>query len=143
MKESTDGKRWASLLLQIALFVTGAYLMWHAWAGAVTTRPVSYSEFIENIRQGRIEAVQISAAELRGRLRQEAAGAAQSGGDPRPLPQIISAVRPPEIPDPELLPLLRERGVEVVGRVETEGWVGQLLISAFPILCVFREGHGG
>ena len=133
MKGKASGKGWQYALIQAALLIASAYFIWYAWAGAPATRQVSYSEFIEDVRRGRVEAVQISATELRGRLRPDG-GAARTPGAPVPRPQIISAVRPPETADPELMPLLREKGVEVAGRIETEGWFSQLLISAFPIL---------
>lgn len=133
MKGKASSKRWPYALIQAALLIASAYFIWQAWAGLPAPRPVSYSEFIENIRQGRVEAVQISATELRGRLRQDG-GVAHTTGGTEPTPQIIAAIRPPDTADPELLPLIREKNIEVVGRVETEGWFSQLLISAFPIL---------
>jgi hypothetical protein len=67
MQGEAGFKRWASILVQITLFVTGLYSMRHARSGTAAARPVSYSEFIENLRQGRVEAVRISSTELRVR----------------------------------------------------------------------------
>jgi hypothetical protein len=109
VKGRASGKHWASALIQVALFVASTYFIWHAWAGAAVSQPISYSEFIENVRQGRVEAVQISATELRGRLRQEG-GAAQPTGEPTPRAGIILAALPPDVYDPERqLERLRKR----------------------------------
>ena len=133
MKGNTRNRRWANLLVQAALVAASAYFLWQAFTGAGVFRPVSYSEFINAVREGRVQSVQIGAAELRGVLRGEGE-TAQSQPARTTRREIISAVRPPEVADPELLPLLREKGVEVVGKVESDGWLSALFISAFPIL---------
>lgn len=131
MEGRAGGRRRVHVLVQAALFVASAYLSWHAWAGAAATRQVSYPEFIENIRPGRAEAVEISSTELVGRLRDEA-GADATPGAAAAQPQAISAVRPPEVSDPELLPLLREKGVRVVGAGRAGRPASALFLSAFP-----------
>ncbi len=111
----------ANILIQLLLIASIFYILYGAWAGTAA-RPVSYSEFIEQVRQGHVTTVQISSTEIRG-LRRTDTGQ-----------EIIAAVRPPEVQDPELLPLLREKKVEVVGRLDTDGWWRALFVSAFPIL---------
>lgn len=111
----------ANALIQLLLIAFVVYILYGAWA-STAARPVSYSEFIERVRQGRVTSVQISSTEIRGLLRTDAGQ------------EIISAIRPPEVQDPDLLPLLREKQVEVVGRLDTDGWWRALFVSAFPIL---------
>lgn len=49
-------------------------------------------------------------------------------------PQIVSALRPANAEDPELINLLREKGVEISGEPPSSNWLTDLFISAFPIL---------
>jgi cell division protease FtsH len=119
-------RRWGPLALRsVSLLMLGLFL-YYVWSSAFQVRQVTYSEFIRHLREGRIETVQISADELRGLVR---------AGSSRPQPrEILSAVRPPDMQDPELLPLLREKNVEIVGKIQTESWWHSLLVSALPVL---------
>ncbi|MFN6962324.1 MAG: ATP-dependent zinc metalloprotease FtsH [Pyrinomonadaceae bacterium] len=93
--------------------------------GSPSTRVVSYSEFLNQVREGRVERAQIGTDEVRGVIRRESENAA---------PEVIRAIRPPQTDDPELIKLLREKNVEITGQPESSGWLSQLFISAFPIL---------
>src|SRR5258707_15877369 len=107
-------------------------LLWLPFLPLLQSSPVqqvSYSELLQAIRDGRVQTVQISSGEIRGLLRPE-----QSGKGRTIHPHLISAVRPPDLNDPELLPLLRNKSVEVVGKVDTPSFWRSLLSSALPTL---------
>ncbi|CDM66415.1 ATP-dependent zinc metalloprotease FtsH [Pyrinomonas methylaliphatogenes] len=108
--------------LQLLLLGAAIYLLYSFWVGTAA-RQVPYSTFIEQLRQGKIVSVQIGSTEIRGLLK------AENGRQ-----EIVAAIRPPEVQDPDLLPLLREKRVEVVGQLDTDGWWRALFVSAFPIL---------
>jgi cell division protease FtsH len=91
-------------------------------------RQVSYSEFLQTVRDDHVQAVQISSEEIRGILRPE-----QSKSRTVPV-QIISAIRPPNLDDPDLLPLLRNKSVQIVGKLDTPNFWRSLLASALPML---------
>lgn len=112
------------IIVHLLFFAAGFYLLWN-YVGAPTAKPVSYTEFINQARERRIEKAQIGASEVRAILRRE------SETEP---PQFISAVRPANAEDPELISLLREKGIEITGEPPSSNWLTDLFISAFPIL---------
>jgi cell division protease FtsH len=141
-------RRWVSAVLQMVITVSLVLLLWLPFLPlfkASSVRQVSYSEFLQAVRDGRVEAVQISAAEIRGFLRPE-----QSKGQ-TPQVQALSAIRPPDLYDPELLPLLRNKNVQVLGRIDTPSFWRSLLASALPMLLLIgfwtwvirKMGRGG
>jgi cell division protease FtsH len=139
MAMKKDGLNRHSLLgniTQLILLSLAFYFLYQAWSGAGLIRMVSYSNFIDLVKQGRVSAAQIGASEIRAILKQEVSAEGQTNS-PQNSPtskEIISALRPPEVNDPELIPLLREKGVDITGYIDTDGWLWSLLISAFPIL---------
>ena len=134
MKGKQGNRRWSSVLVQFVLYALAFYFIWQAFSPGQAVRQVSYSEFVKNIQEGRFQRVQIGAAELRGQVRQEAAGGAEQQGKAPSQPVVLTAVRPPDVEDAQLLPLLREKNVEIAGHVETPSWWGSLLFSFLPIL---------
>jgi cell division protease FtsH len=125
-------RRWLPAVLQTVITVGLVLLLWLPFLPLLQSSPVhqvSYSELLQAVRDGRVQAVQISSGEIRGLLRPE-----QSGKGPTVQPRVISAIRPPDLNDPELLPLLRSKSVEVVGKVDTPSFWRSLLASALPML---------
>jgi cell division protease FtsH len=142
-------RRWGPAVLQTVITVGLGLLLWLPFLSFLQSSPVqqvSYSELLQAIRDGRVQAVQISSGEIRGLLRPE-----QSGKGRTIQPHVISAIRPPDLNDPELLPLLRNKSVEVVGKVDTPSFWRSLLASALPMLLLIgfwtwvirRMGRGG
>ena len=141
-------RRWVPAVLQTVITVGLVLLLWLPFLPlfqASPVRQVSYSEFLQAVRDGRVEAVQISAAEIRGLLRPE-----QSKGQTAQV-LALSAIRPPDLYDPELLPLLRNKNVQVLGRIDTPSFWRSLLASALPMLLLIgfwtwvirKMGRGG
>jgi cell division protease FtsH len=129
MKPPEKNRRLLPAVLQTIITLGLLLLLWLPFLPVLRSRPVqqvAYSEFIQAIRDGRVQAVQISSAEIRGVFR-----AGQNKAQP---PQTVSAVRPPDLYDPELLPLLRSNNVQVVGKIETPSLWRSLLASALPML---------
>jgi cell division protease FtsH len=129
MKPPEKNRRLLPAVLQTIITLGLLLLLWLPFLPVLRSRPVqqvAYSEFIQAIRDGRVQAVQISSAEIRGVFR-----AGQNKAQP---PQTLSAVRPPDLYDPELLPLLRSNNVQVVGKIETPSLWRSLLASALPML---------
>lgn len=52
MKSRASDRRRAQILVRAALFVAGAYFIWHVRAGPDVNRAVSYSEFTEKYAGG-------------------------------------------------------------------------------------------
>ena len=148
MKPKEQFRRWAPALLQVGLTVALLAMTWFLFPPTLQSnlvQRVSYSDFVQTVREGRVQAAQISTAEIQGTLRP------QSGKTQSAQPQNIVAVRPPNLEDPELLPLLRQKNVQIVGKLDTPNWWGSLLVSAFPILLLIgfwvwitrKMGRGG
>ncbi|PYX89217.1 MAG: cell division protein FtsH, partial [Acidobacteria bacterium] len=104
---------------------------------------VSYSEFLQAVRESRVESAQISDTEITGLVRPDP-------GKPKPS-KFIAAIRPPNLYDPELLTLLKEKNVKIVGKIDTPSWWRTLLVSALPMLVLIgfwffaiqKMGKGG
>jgi cell division protease FtsH len=129
MPKKTSPK-WLSAVVRTVITVALLFLLWTPILPLLRTNRVHkipYSEFLNNVRQGKVQAVEISSGEIRGQLRPEQGKKANS-------PSRISAIRPPDINDPDLLPLLRSNKVEIVGKLENAGVWRSLLISALPML---------
>ena len=142
-------RRWLPAVLQTVITVGLVLLLWLPFLPLLQSSPVqqvSYSELLQAIRDGRVQAVQISSGEIRALLRADQA----SKGRNVPA-HAMSATRPPDLYDPELLPLLRNKGVEVVGKIETPSLWRSLLVSALPMLLLIgfwtwvirKMGRGG
>jgi cell division protease FtsH len=142
-------RRWVPAVLQTVITVGLVLLLWLPflpWLQSSPVQQVSYSELLQAVRDGRVQVAQISSGEIRGLLRPE-----QSGKGRTIQVRVISAVRPPDLNDPELLPLLRNKSVEVVGKVDTPSLWRSLLASALPMLLLIgfwtwvirKMGRGG
>jgi cell division protease FtsH len=131
MKLGEKNRRWVPAVLQTLITAGLLFLLWFPFLPffrSTAVLPVSYSEFLQKVREGRVQAAQISSGELRGLLRPE------QGTKQSVQPHIISAVRPPDLYDPELLPLLKDNNVEVVGKIDAPSFWRSLLASVLPML---------
>ena len=118
-------RRWGPLAIQIGIFAGLLLAIWHSVLPTIranSVEQVSYSEFLDAVRKGEIQTVKISSTEIQGELR-----AAKK-------PRLLSAVRPPDLEDPELLTLLRDQHVQVVGKIDQPSWWRALILSALPML---------
>ena len=105
-----------------------------------TQREVNYSEFIQMVKSGQVEEVQIGTHRISGTLAGTSIGGAQQ----------FETVKPPVL-DLDLLATLDENGVTIVGKEpERESFLTQLFLSILPILLVLgififfmRQMQGG
>ncbi|MBI3977348.1 MAG: ATP-dependent metallopeptidase FtsH/Yme1/Tma family protein [Chloroflexi bacterium] len=106
-----------------------------------------YSAFLVEVRSGNVDRIDVRGQEVRGALRSPitwppagAAPAATPAGatrpTPSPTPASYSAFRTTLLPfdDPELVPLLRQQGVEVRAELTTTPWFIELLFQALPLV---------
>jgi cell division protease FtsH len=122
---------WMPLATQGAIAILLVLLLRFSLAPQLRASSVqhsSYSEFLQAVRDGRVRSVEVTATEIRGVLRSQP-GKSKTGQE-----HILVAVRPPNLEDPELLPLLKEKQVEVLGKLDAPSWWRALLISAFPMI---------
>jgi FtsH Extracellular len=93
-------RRWVPAVLQTVITVGLVLLLWLPLLPFLQSGPVqqvSYSELLQAIRDGRVQAVQISSGEIQGLLRPEPSGKGRTI-----RPHLISAIRPPDLNEPEL-----------------------------------------
>ncbi len=105
-------------------------------------RELTYSEFKENVSQGRVDRVTFSGNTIRGRLKPGTAYAAdQQEPVAEPAEGESAMVRRfvttrPEVEDPELLGLLEEQGVTVEAESTGASWWARALVSVLPWVLV-------
>ncbi len=108
--------RWITLLVMLAGLATSEYWMAHAKRDAV----ISYSSFYRDVAEKKVGSVDFDRRDLRGQFSTAQTIAGKS----------VTAFETslPELEDPTLLPLLREKEVEVSARTDQQsGWLPALL----------------
>jgi cell division protease FtsH len=109
------------------------------------TLPVSYSAFLQLVRDGKVATATIAGQELDGTFKESVTwpppapdtnGAPSQAADsakPTTYTRFTTTLLPSD--DPRLLPLLEQQGVEVSARDTSKGsWVGTLLVNVLPVL---------
>lgn len=127
MNKSTMTKQRWMAVANLAAIVAAVFLF-HALFTASTAAPknVSYSEFLDELRAGRLVEVEVDDRSLTGQLRP---------GDKSRQPDTITANRLPGIDDRDLLKELEDRHVKVTGKFESRSvWMDVLLTWLFPLL---------
>jgi len=129
-------RQWVFSLSYLLLAAAVFYLLQIALA---TPQPkeVPYSEFIAQVRAGRVAEVSIGERQLIGRLKEDAAK--EQGGR-----QLIVATRLPGIDETHLLKDLEANQVKFSGKIEARSWWAELLLSwMLPLLIIFLiYGYG-
>jgi cell division protease FtsH len=92
-----------------------------------TTEHVAYSEFVAELRAGRIEEVEITERELIGLKKRE---------DPKTREVRIAATRLPGMDETALLGDLEAHQVKVAGRIEHSLWVWSVLSAMLPLFLI-------
>jgi cell division protease FtsH len=106
---------------------------------------VPYSYVLSQAREGNVESVTITEANIDANLREPVSLNTQtgqpvapgSGGNPEVVTnsENLRATLPP-IDDPTLMPLLTEQGVEVTGETDSGSFLTTLLLSFLPFLLI-------
>ncbi len=111
----------------MAFLVAAPYLLpFRQWAQATGPRRVAFSDFVSEIRSGRISEVEIRATEFVGLVK-------NSGTQPS-RPQVIIATRLPGIDESPILKELEAHHVKIVGRIDTPNPFWSWLAAWAPFL---------
>ncbi len=136
MKVPDKLRRPTPAAVQTIVTITLLLTLWLPFLPFLRSKPVqqvSYSEFLQAVRDDRVQKAQISSNEIRGVLSTQAKSGQQDKKQ-QSQAQTISAIRPPDLYDPELLPLLKSKNVQIVGKIDTPSLWRSLIGSAVPIL---------
>jgi cell division protease FtsH len=127
-KPGAPGGPWRGWLLPLALFL--AYLAWNYGNTANVNEPtISYSQFFERVEQGKVARVEITGQNVTGEFTEPT----RIGG--RDLSKFNTTLPPLE--DSALMPLLRERKVEVTVRSDEPSFAVYTLLNVFlPFLLI-------
>jgi cell division protease FtsH len=114
-----------------------AFWVWVLYSGLGTGETLSYSEFKDEVADGRVVSCKVGPNEIRGQLR--------ARGSDEPSEAAFRTIR---VEDPDLLAELREAGVEVEGTLPSAwpqlvGWLLPLGLIALFWVYVFRRAAGG
>jgi cell division protease FtsH len=124
MKPATKTKRWMLLVHLITL----VFVVWvvHGFLTIpASLRVVSYSEFLDQVRAGRVVEVEVTDQRLTGRVRQS---------DKSKQPDTITATRVPGPDQHDLLKEFEDRHVKVSGRFESRSGWSDVLLTLVPLL---------
>lgn len=127
-KRDRRGRAWAAAL---AVLVGALLLLNEFTPGA--SRVMSYSQFRANVRAGRVASVVLGDRLLRGRYRP---GAAPASAQSRPS-MDFEVVR---VSDPQLIPLLEEKGVAYEGSMGDRG-LSSLLMAGLFVMAALLLGR--
>ncbi|MFI2810420.1 MULTISPECIES: ATP-dependent zinc metalloprotease FtsH [Microbulbifer] len=119
------------LIWMLLLFLAFSY--WTTSRQEETGQKLSYTEFKEKVRAGEVESVTLSGEQITGRF---------VGADTYPVPRgedraaVEFRTTKPPVEDPDLIPLLEDRNVEINAEpVPRDNWT-PLLISLMPLLLI-------
>jgi len=141
-QDGPQGPRFGNGLRLLGLLL-GFALIWSFFNGAtrVPSTALSYSEFLAQVQAGNVARVELEDQQVRGELREPIsppADAPVSGGLFTPAPEQVSGFTTtiPAVGDDQLLPLLRESGVEI-SAVSAGGSIFLTLLFTFgPVLLI-------
>ncbi len=124
----------------ILIFVT--VVIWSFIAPRLQIVQISYTSFMNHVREDNVEEVTIRGDRIRGTLREEA--------EVNDFTFTDFETYVPAFGDDELLPLLREQGIEVNTQPERSPFFWYLLLSTVPLLLIvlllysqYRRVQGG
>jgi cell division protease FtsH len=131
MNNSPRQRQWifpiVNLLIVAALLYVG-----NLGLGKSAPQRVSYTEFMAQMRAGKLSEVEIADQDLIGLKKPDAA---KKKGEPSPEERII-ATRLPGIDETPLLKELEDRQIKVTGRIERSSWIWGLLVWMLPLLLI-------
>jgi cell division protease FtsH len=124
MKISNKYARWMFAAGHVLALLGVVYLL-TSRAGATIER-VAYSDFLAEVRAGRLAEVEIGESEVTGVKKRD---------DPKAREVRITATRLPGIDDASLLQELEQHQVKISGRIEQGSWIWNAL-SLLPLLLI-------
>jgi len=127
--ERQQKHRWAFTVVNIVLVVLAVYLV-NALIPEGTSKQLSYSEFLAELRSGNLTEVQITERELIGVRKDDPA-------HPRSVRErSITATRLPGVDESLLLKELEAHPVKFGGHIERSSWIWNALAWLFPLLFI-------
>jgi cell division protease FtsH len=137
-------RQWLFSVIYLIAVIGVMFYLVQGTTRAPQPREVAYSDFLAQVRAGRLAEVSISGSELIGVLKEDAA---------KDEKNRITTQRLPGIDDTALIQELEKQNVKYSGRAEASGWWVGLLAWTFPLLILFlfyawgmsrvRQGVGG
>lgn len=115
----------------IALFylVAAALIMYVSVTGRTTlTKRVTYSEFLNAVREERVETVRVTGSEFVGEMK---------GGKESEKPQSISTQRLPSMDESWLMQELRDKRIQIIAEPATTNWWATAIAWLFPIVMIW------
>ena len=124
----SNKKTSASWSLIVFIVMGGLIALAGYFTTGATTAARTYSEFLADLEAGRFSQVEISSTRLIGTFT-----------SPTPEGETLAvALRPPNLEDPRLMELLREKKISVKGQVtESASWLQTLAVWLLPLLLFF------
>src|SRR4029077_4811581 len=120
-----SGSVWTSqrrLFLALALMAAGTWV-WRAFLNEAPQVPIAYSQFFALLTDGKVQSVTMSGEALDATFKSPETVAG------RAVPTVHTTAAPN---DPALLPLLRQKGVQINVNSQQQSFLVQLLISLLP-----------
>jgi cell division protease FtsH len=108
------------------LFVAPYLLPFRQWTQPAAPRRVAFSDFVSEIRSGRISQVEIRTTEFVGLVK-------NSGAQPS-RPEVIIATRLPGIDESPILKELEAHHIKIAGRIDTPSPIWSWLVAWAPFL---------
>jgi len=133
---------WRTLIWVILSWLLLLYLFGGLFSPTPAERTISYTEFKQKVKDGRVVEVTLKGNEITGKLKQAPSGKEKPKSvEKKSIFQIFqkSETRSdyfktvkPALQDPELLPLLEKNNVTIRAETEQRSWWSTLLISMLP-----------
>ena len=137
---------WHTLIWVLLAWLLFIYLFRGVFFPASPGRTISYTEFKQTVKQGRIEEVRLKGQEITGKFRQSQSAAEKSppAGEKsifqmfqkgKSRPEYFKTTRP-ALEDAELLSLLEKNNVVIYAETPQRSWWATLLITLLPWLLI-------
>jgi len=133
---------WRTLIWVVLSWLLLLYLFGGLFSPTSAERTISYTEFKQKVKDGRVVEVTLKGNEITGKLKQAPSGQEKpKSAEKKSIFQIFqkSETRSdyfktvkPALQDPELLPLLEKNNVTIRAETEQRSWWSTLLISLLP-----------
>jgi|SRR5579872_593928 len=134
-KSSSRRRHWIFAVINLAILAALIYSI-NAGLGSQAPRRIAYSDFLSEVRAGKMAEVQITDQDLIGTEKQPPANAKAKAGKARPEALVI-ATRLPGIDETELLKALEQNHVKFIGRIDRNARIwGVILVWLFPLLII-------
>jgi cell division protease FtsH len=134
--------RWGWVVILLALV---AWNLWFLWPQREPEADIPYSQFVAQVRQGNVNSVRLVGSEITGTLAKPLPwpsptaipGVSNPAAQPTPAQTTFTEFRttfPETVGDPQLMPLLNEKNIQITVTPPPSPWVSALLTNGLPAL---------